>query len=234
MKKQICAALGLCLLLAGCAGKSSPAQTLPAPEADAKPVVVGEPTQAPTVSDRTIVPMDDKVNLDNISDCILAVSLNKGDAYVDDTGVMRMRLTVYDYDRYDMVDIAGLAVGDTILVQGTPVKVETLERDEYGLLHINGGLDADGVTLRTDEDGSFYQVQENDAKAYQELGQVTVRVSADFLYTDESQLGEEPALYYPGDFLTDDGGIDYSFSPWSTKLRMENGSAITMNRVFTP
>ena len=31
---------------------------------------------------------------------------------------MEIALTVYDYDVYDMVDIAQLAVGDTIVVDG--------------------------------------------------------------------------------------------------------------------
>lgn len=53
--------------------------------------------------------------MDNLADAILFISLKAGDAYVDDSGIMQMDHKVYTYDKYDMVDVANLNVGDTIV-----------------------------------------------------------------------------------------------------------------------
>ena len=53
--------------------------------------------------------------MENLADAILFISLKEGDAYVDDSGIMQMDHKVYIYDRYDMVDVANLNVGDTIV-----------------------------------------------------------------------------------------------------------------------
>ena len=53
-------------------------------------------------------------------------------------GRMGIPLTVYDYDVYDMADIAQLAVGDTIIVDGKDMVVTSRE-DKDGFVTINGG-----------------------------------------------------------------------------------------------
>lgn len=51
---------------------------------------------------------------------------------------MGIPLTVYDYGAYDMADIAQLAVGDTIVVDGKDVVVTSREGKD-GFVTINGG-----------------------------------------------------------------------------------------------
>ena len=51
------------------------------------------------------------------ANAILAVSLEEGDAYVDDAGIMQMDVKIYTYDKYDMVDISGLKEGDVIEIE---------------------------------------------------------------------------------------------------------------------
>ena len=55
--------------------------------------------------------------MENLTDAILSISLDEGDAYVDDQGRMQMDLKIYTYDKYDMVDIANLKVGDTVVTE---------------------------------------------------------------------------------------------------------------------
>ena len=156
-KKIIALTLALCLLLAGCATT----QTQPETEAETA---------------KTIVPLPD-TTMENLTDAILAVSFEKGDAYVDDTGKMQMDLKIYTYDKYDMVDISSLEVGDTIVGHSGEVQVTSKEQNEAGTIMINGGLEEGGFDLVTDDSGIFFETGFDDIKNWYEVGEATIRVS---------------------------------------------------------
>jgi hypothetical protein len=164
----------------------------------------------------------------------VAVSLEKGDAYVDDTGAMQMDVTVYTYDLYDMVDIASLKEGDIIVIREQEVKVTSLEQNDYGTILINGGLECNGFELFNNDSGVWFESGYNDVKSYYEIGKKTIRVSPDFEFYDSSDLDKGEIIYYPGDFLTDDAGIVYHFVPDNTSIVIENGMIIKMYRKYIP
>ena len=147
---------------------------------------------------------------------------------MDDTGIMRMDLTIYTYDKYDMVDIAALNVGDIIVTHAGEVKVASLERNGDGSVCINGNFN-----LVTDECGIFFEIDSNDAKNWYEIGKATIRVSVDFLGTDniDPELGE--VILYPGSFLVGEV-TNYNFTPYNTTIRVEDGQVIEMTRIYTP
>ena len=184
-------------------------------------------------ADGIVSPLPHNIDMNQLDNCTLAISLEKGDAYVDDTGAMQMDVTVYTYDLYDMVDIAMLKEGDTIIIRGEEVKVTSLERNDMGLL-INGGLDENGYELRTDETTVWYEIGYSDMKSYYEVGKATIRVSADMNFYDYSDLDKGEVIYYPGDFLTDKAGIVYYFVPHNTSIVIEDGKIIKMERRYTP
>ena len=218
--KRICLLLIFCLLLTGCA-KSQESGNIPATTV---------PPQ--TESHQIISPLPD-TTMDNLADAILAVSLEEGKAYVDDTSKMQMDLTIYSYDRYDMVDIANLKVGDTIVRHAGDVEVTALEQSENGTVFINGGLDNGGFNLVTDDSGVFYEMGYNDHKDWYEVGNATIRVSVDFIFTDSSdpELGE--IVFYPGSFLIGEV-TNYDFTPYNTTIRVEDGQIIEMTRRYIP
>ena len=181
-----------------------------------------------------ILPFTSTIDINNLQDCTVAVSLNKGDAYVDDTGIMQMKVTVYDYELYDMVDISQLKEGDVIVIGNNDVIINSLERNSAGIVIINGGLEQGGNELVTDDSGVFYETGYNDAKSYYPVGEATIRVSTDFKYCDKSDLDSEEKYYYPGDFLVEDSGIDYSFNPHNTSIVIADGQVISMNRIYVP
>lgn len=222
-----------CCLLTACApsGTAEPTtQTVPETTQAmvTETMAATEPTAVPALISSMLVTVD----MDNLDNCTVAVSLKEGDAYVDDEGAMQMKVTVYTYDQYDMVDIAQLKAGDTIRIDSKEVIVASVERSDQGDVLVNGGLENGGYTLGTDDDGTFYVRRENDAKSWYALGEKTVRVSPDFLFTDRSQ--QTPVTYYPGDFLVEGTGIDYNFTPYNTTITIENGKIIAMNRVYVP
>ena len=224
MKKLIFVLLALCLVLAGCSGETPAVTEATQPVTDAAVPETEAPTEAPV----TVSPMPQGIDLNQLEDCTLAVSLEEGDVYEDDSGVLQMKATVYTYDLYDMVDIAALSHGDILVFRCEEVKIDDLQHLDDGSLHINGSL-----TLRTDGDGCYYGVLENDHPAYYALGEATIRVSPDFIYTDSSDPSEEKTIY-PGDFLVPGMEIDYDFTPYNTTIRIENGKVIEMHRIYIP
>ena len=232
MKKRILMMLALCLLLAGC-GKSAEDVT-----ADTEtPENVEVEQEAPVVTEKeepavTIQPLPDDT-MGNLTDAILSVSLEEGDAYVDDTGKMQMDVKIYTYDKYDMVDISMLKEGDTIVTHGGDVEITSLARNEAGTVYINGGLEEGGFDLVTDDSGIFYETGFNDAKNWYEVGEATIRVSADFEGLDNADPEKGEVVLYPGDFLN--GAVaDYNFTPYNTTIRVAEGQIVELNRMFTP
>lgn len=179
-----------------------------------------------------VSPLPD-TTMENLTDAILSVSLEEGDAYVDDTGKMQMDVKIYTYDKYDMVDIAELEKGDTIVTHSGEVEVNSVERDDNGLVYINGGLEEGGFDLFTDESGIFYETGFDDAKNWYEVGEATIRVSTDFTGCDNADPEQGELIIYPGDFLTG-AVLDYNFTPYNTTIRVEAGEIVEMNRRYTP
>ena len=101
-------------------------------------------------------------------------------------------------------------------------------------MRINGGEENGGFDLISNDSTVYYEVGMNDVKAYYELGRVTLPVSDEFEYADESDLDSDAKIYYPGDLLTDDAEIEYNFYPSNTSIVIENGTVIKMTKIYTP
>lgn len=217
------------MLLSGCVRSRTDGEenTAPAAAVDFATVHVGQPD-----GNRIIRPLPD-TTMENLTDAVLSVSLDEGNAYVDDQGRMQMDLKIYSYDQYDMVDISGLQVGDTLARHSGEVKVTSKEQNETGMISINGGLDNGGFDLVTDDCGTFYEMGYNDHKNWYPVGAATIRVSVDFEGIDRAdpELGE--ITLYPGDFLI--GAVtNYDFTPYNTTIRIENGQIVEMHRRYIP
>lgn len=243
MKKLIVLFMVFCLLLAGCVSARAESNV----DVVTADTVAAEMTENTEIADtdvpetavaeqeeesKILAPLPE-TTMEDLNDAILSVSLAEGDAYVDDNGIMQMDLKIYSYDKYDMVDVAGLKEGDIIFGHAGTVTVNSIERNDAGTIVINGGLDADGIELATDEDGIFYERGFNDAKNWYEVGEATIRVSADFEGVDGADLEKGEVTIYPGDFLV--GAVtNYDFTPYNTTVRVENGQIVEMNRVYIP
>ena len=183
---------------------------------------------------KTIFPLPETLDINNLDNCTVAVSFEEGDVYVDDNGKAVMNASVYTYELYDMVDIATLAENDVIVRGNEEITVTELERLDTGLVRINGGEENGGFELISDNNTVFFEIGMSDLKAYYELGTITLPILDDFTYSDESNLDAEATEYYPGDFLTEDAGIVYNFTPHNTSIVIENGYIVAMKKTYTP
>ena len=231
--KKLLVLLMICCMCTACGAKEEAAEV---PEQAVEVVEEKEEVteEAEATEGTKIVPLPTTIDMNALDNCTLAVSFEEGDAYVDDTGAMQLDVTVYTYDLYDMVDISNLKEGDIIVVQGNEVVVETLETLQSGLIFINGGMENGGYDLWHGDSGVYFEHGYNDVKSYYALGEATIRASADFKFVDSSDLDKGEVTYYPGDFLTSDAGIVYSFTPNNTSIVVEDGQIIQMTRIFTP
>ena len=183
---------------------------------------------------KVIYPLPETLDIKELDNCTVAVSLEKGDAFVDDSGKMVMKIKAFSYELYDMVDIAELKAGDVIKRLNEEIEITELERLDTGLVRINGGEEKGGFDLASNDSTVYYEIGMNDVKNYYELGEITLPVSDEFEYVDESELDSEAKIYYPGDFLTEDAGLIYNFNPNNTSVVIENGVIIRMTKVYTP
>ena len=195
---------------------------------------VVEEAVADEAESKVITPLPSTIDMSALDHCTLAVSFEKGDAYVDDEGAMQLKVTVYEYELFDMVDIANLKEGDTIMIQNQEVLVQTLEMLDSGLLFINGGMENGGYDLWHAESGVYFEHGYNDTKSYRPIGEATIKVSDEFEFVDSSDLDKGEVTYYPGDFLTGYVDIVYDFTPNNTSIVVENGVVTHMTRIYTP
>ena len=223
MKKFVMLLAVLCCLLVACSNPDSAnTDTLPV-----VPETQPQQTEAPAGdSFNTIYPLPATADTDN---CTMAVALEESGI-----GSNTLTVTVYAYDLYDMVDIAALKGGDTIVIRGEEVVIEALEQDSFGGVLINGGPDMDGYLLRTDENTVYYEIGFNDTKSWQPVKELTASVSADFTFTDASDLDKGTVTYSFGDLAAADSQIYFPLHPSNTTVVIENGVITAMERFYTP
>ncbi len=188
--------------------------------------------QSETVNKNAISPLPETLDIENLKNCTVAVSLEQGDIFIDEDNKVQMKVTVYTYDLYDMVDIAGLEVGDTIIRLGEEIEITEIERLDTGLIYINGGETKGGFDLNTNDNTVYYESGLSDIKAYYELGEITIPVHETFVYSDESNLDGEPLLYTADDMLTEK--IEYVFTPHNTSIIIQDSSIVKMIRRYVP
>lgn len=185
---------------------------------------------------KTVEPLPSAIDLNNLGDCTVGVSFEKADL-TEENGAFQLHVMVQDYEKFDMVDISTLQVGDTLVIDGGQTKVESLERTDTGAVKINGDIEDGGIYLWTDEDGVYYEVGFDDYKSYYEIGDITLPLSEDFVFTDNSDLDNPGQTYTAQEFKNyldaDKDGMLF-FYPNNCKITIADGKITAMDKEFTP
>lgn len=236
MKKCISIFLSILfvLSLAGCS--KEPVSNVPEEPANDEIIaetVASEEDLQETEAPGTLVvkPLPVTIDLNNLMDCTLAVSVKDGDiSAADESGTIKMNVTVYDYELFDMVDISMLEVGSILEINQEKVEITSIETNEFGTVILNGGLDAGSYELFTNENGVYYSIGYSDLKTYFELGEVELTLSPEFVYVDASDLDAGEKEYTAEELLN----MEYNGTPHNTSLIVENGMVTSMKKVYTP
>lgn len=240
MKKVLVMFMLLCLLLVGCgdAQTETAAEDTAATEETTEEAAVEETTEEAEETEEaaedaaTIAPLPD-TTMDNLDDAILAVNLVDGAVFEDEAGVLQMDVIIYTYDKYDMVDISNMKVGDTLVRSSGEEVITALEQHEDGTICVNGGLDEGHFDLATEEDGVFFEKGFNDAKNWYAVGEATIPVSKDFAGVDSAdpELGDVTLTY---DSLLTGEDVSYDFEANNTTIRVAGGEVVELTRVYIP
>ena len=181
-----------------------------------------------------VKPLESTLDIEQLEDCTVAISFDKESFKVDETGTIILDTTIYVYDLYDMIDISRLKEGDTIVHGKNDVLIYSIERKDNGFISINGGLDNGGFELRTDDNTVYYEIGYSDLKSYYKLGKVSLPISPNFTFEDNSNLDNDAIIMNIDDLMNLEIDSDYYFNPNNTSIRIEDGNIVAMTRVYTP
>lgn len=224
-KRNISILLVLCILLAGCTSTADQAQQLGA--------TVQTETASESAEATVIRPLPD-TTMETLQDSIVHISFEQDSFSRDASGSIFLRMKIYSYDRFDMVDISAMKAGDTIIVSGEEIPVTAVERNDHGTVLVNGGLENGGFDLANDDGGVYFVHGYDDMKSWNSVGEAECPVSDSFVFTDSVDLEKEPVAYSAADMLEGIPGAQYGFQPQNTTVRLENGQVVTMERIYTP
>ena len=151
-----------------------------------------------------------------------------------DGGALSIRMTVYDYERFDMVDISQMKEGDTLVINGKDMQVDSLEEFGNGVLEVNGGLEQGGCDLWSGDDGVYQEVLMDSGNHYYPIGTAVVPVDENFRYYDQSNLDTPQEEYYAGDLITMADSVDFSCQANNATVRIANGKIVEIIKIYTP
>lgn len=262
MRKNICAACIMAmaaLTLAGCSNTSTQANAeTTAAETTAEETTAEETTAAEETTEAEsteaadaaedeeyeyydgsigrLNPIPSGININNLNNCTVNVGFSEGDAYMNG-GQLRLRFEVYEYDTYDAVGMNQLRAGDQILLMGDIVYVDSVRERADGTIEVNGGEDGNGYDFVPMGGGTYCAQGPDDIMYWNYLGVADLPVSGDFIMYDSADLNQGMKEYLAGSFLTtgaDGINYNYSFTPYGTSLRVENGYVVEIDRAYTP
>lgn len=183
---------------------------------------------------KTVKPLPITLSVDALDNCSFAAGFEHADVTKNADGVPVIKLSVYDYELFDMVEISTLKVGDTLLINQASMDVKSLQKDDNGYIIINGGLEDGGCELATNDDGVYYERLMSDAKNYHKIGEATLPLSENFKFEDSSDLGAPERTLTRNDFLTAMETAQWSFSPYATTVTVQSGEITGIRQIFVP
>ena len=142
-----------------------------------------------------------------------------------------LTMKVYEQELFDAVEVSQLKAGDTLTAGGQTVKVTEVKERKAGGVTINGGYEKGGITLFPGDGGTYYQVKENDAKTYQEVGTATLPLGDQFELVDNAENANKKLTAQDMTTLKEDS---IGFNENNTTVTVENGVITNITRAYMP
>ena len=177
---------------------------------------------------------------ENMPDGIYNVDLDVSTLAEQEDGTYKIHATIEAYDIYDIVDMNTMKEGDTIQVAGQEVKIDSVTKNDSGLISINGGTEEGGydfISLESEDGNGYRTVTMDDYPLYYSMGETDLTISAAVKVSDA--LGDdpsaEPTVVEGSDFAS--YMQEHSADAWtcgSTSVSIENGQVVEVNRIWVP
>lgn len=237
MKKRLILVIALCLTaLTACSTNPTSSAQSAQPSQSTQTAQPAESTQsaAPAAQAKNIKPQPmamANMDLKHPKEGFTApVSFAAADVKKDGDKIT-LTMKVYEQELFDAVEVSQLKAGDTITAGGEDVKITKVEEIKTGGVAINGGYEKGGITLFPGDGGTYYQVKENDAKTYQEVGTTTLPLGDKFELIDNANNDNKKLTAQDMTTLKDDGT---SFNVNNTTATVENGVITNITRAYMP
>jgi hypothetical protein len=185
---------------------------------------------------KTVAPRACDMDVNHLEDGIYPVAFDRGDVMKGASGIYMNAVHVFSEDMYNFTDLEALKAGDSIIVNGETVLVDTIEIEIGDVAKINGGALKGGIDLVPVEEGDIWRFcGDDDISAYTDQGVTTLVVDPSVTYTDRSDIEADPVnADYEGMVDAMMAAQDDTFDQYNTTVRIEAGKVIAIDRVFRP
>lgn len=186
-----------------------------------------------TSEHKLIAPLPAGIAVDELVDCTIPVAFK-----LEDFDWTRgcLKITVYNKDLYDVVDISQMQVGDTIIYEGEPMAITSI-LEQHGGIDINGGIDEGGCCLAGNEGGTYVARNWDEHATYTKLGKTEIALAENYIIIDCGEFPDDPADTIHTDQMQYIGNLKNGhedFFPLNTRITIENGKITEINRRWIP
>ena len=175
----------------------------------------------------TVTPEANSLGIDGSQDDVTFAVSFTADDITKDGDTYSISYTAYAEEAFDNYAVEALKAGDTIVLGGESVLIDTIEIKD-GFVTINGGIEEGGYELMTTDDMFYYQIGMSDIRTYETLGEATLPVSADCVITDSSENPEEAKTITMEDVISS----QTPFYEQNTTITVNNGEIVEITRAF--
>lgn len=181
-----------------------------------------------------VEPMGGTLDPNDLTNATAAVTFT-ADGVHTDTDPATIDVAIYDYDLYDVVEVANLAEGDTVVVDGKDIVVTSVEMSSENYVTVNGGVEEGGVVFAPGEGGTYYLMGMDDAKDYHQIAALILPISADVVVKDSAEDPDEANAKTLT--LADVAGLAgdvYGVSANNTHVVISDGTVTEIARTYVP
>ena len=180
----------------------------------------------------TIEPLINHLSVDGSMDATFSARFEPSKDITKEGDTYMLSFTGYCSEKYDEADMAMLRSGDTIVIGGESVLIDTIDLSD-GIYMINGGLDEDGHDIIADEDGTYRERGYDDIHTYAKLGEATLPIADTCVITDNSDLDNQGKQLTIEELAADDNAY-LGYIEYNTMITVEDGKITEITRSFTP
>lgn len=177
----------------------------------------------------TVFPEANSLAVDGSQDDVTFAVSFTADGITKDGDTYSISYTAYAEESFDNYAVEALKAGDTIVLGGESVLIDTIEIKD-GFVTINGGIEEGGYELMTTDDMFYHQIGMSDIRTYETLGEATLPVSADCVISDSSESPDEIKTITMEDVISS----QTPFYEQNTTITVNNGEIVEITRAFMP